>query len=51
MARLAGASTITVFDIVPEKLELALENGADYALNSAEEGVAERAYRTGRRTL
>ena len=43
LARLAGASTITVFDIVPEKLELALENGADYALNSAEEGVAERA--------
>ncbi len=36
-ARLAGASLVVAFDIVPEKLSIAIKTGADYALNTKEE--------------
>ncbi len=37
-ARIFGAKSVTVFDIVPERLELARRMGADYGVNSAREG-------------
>lgn len=43
LARLAGASTITVFDPVEEKRALAKELGADYALDPREENVVRTA--------
>lgn len=43
LARLAGASTITIFDLVEDKLELAKKLGADYAFDPREEGVVEKA--------
>ncbi len=45
LAKLSGASVITVFDLVEEKRNLALELGADYAFDSTEEGVVEKAIR------
>lgn len=42
IARLSGAKII-VADIVEDKLEEALKNGADYAINIAKENVVERA--------
>jgi len=43
LARMSGASTITVFDLVEDKRELALKMGADYALDSREENVVQKA--------
>ena len=43
LARLAGASVITVFDLVEEKCELAKKLGADFAFDPREEEVAEKA--------
>ncbi|HZK26627.1 MAG TPA: alcohol dehydrogenase catalytic domain-containing protein [Thermoclostridium sp.] len=43
LARMSGASVVTVFDLIKEKQELALELGADYALDSRDEGVIEKA--------
>lgn len=43
LARMSGASVITVFDIVEDKRELALEMGADYVFDSRDEGVIEKA--------
>ncbi len=41
-AKILGAEKITVFDIVPERLELAKRMGADEIVNTKEEDVAER---------
>ncbi|MBQ9915525.1 MAG: zinc-binding alcohol dehydrogenase [Clostridia bacterium] len=41
-ARAAGAVPIIACDLVAERREEALKNGADYALNPAEEGFAEK---------
>lgn len=43
LARLAGASTVTVFDLVEDKCELAKKLGADYAFDPREEGAVDRA--------
>jgi threonine dehydrogenase-like Zn-dependent dehydrogenase len=43
LARLGGASTITVFDLVEEKRALALKMGADYAFDPCDVGVLENA--------
>ena len=43
LARLAGASTISVFDLVDEKLELAKKLGADFAFNSGCKDAEEKA--------
>lgn len=43
LARLAGASTVTVFDLVPEKCELAKKLGADYTFDPREDGAVDRA--------
>ncbi len=43
LAKMSGASTITVFDLVEEKRNLALELGADHAFDSTEDGVIEKA--------
>lgn len=43
LARLSGASVVTVFDLVEEKRELALKLGADYALDSSAPGAVEKA--------
>jgi aryl-alcohol dehydrogenase len=41
-ARLAGASPIAAVDIVPSRLEMARELGADYVVNGNEEDVGSR---------
>ena len=43
LARLAGASCVTVFDLVEEKCELAKQLGADYAFDPRKEGALEEA--------
>lgn len=43
LARLAGASTITVFDLVEDKCQLAKKLGADYAFNSSQPGAVQKA--------
>lgn len=43
LARLAGASAVTVFDLVEEKRELARRLGADHVFDPREQGVVERA--------
>lgn len=43
LARLAGASTITAFDLVEDKCELAKKLGADYAFNPLAEGSIQQA--------
>lgn len=43
LARLAGASTVTVFDLVEEKCELAKKLGANYAFDPREEGAMDKA--------
>lgn len=43
LARLAGASCVTVFDLVEEKLELAKQLGADFCFNSKQEDAVEQA--------
>ncbi len=43
LARLSGASAVTVFDLVEEKRALALEMGADYAFDPREEGSVAKA--------
>lgn len=43
LARLAGAATVTVFDLVAEKCELAKRLGADFAFDPREAGVIEKA--------
>lgn len=43
LARLAGASCVTVFDLVEEKCELAKQLGADYAFDPRKEGAREEA--------
>lgn len=42
-ATIFGASKVVVFDIVPEKLDLALELGADAAVNTLEDGFMDKA--------
>lgn len=42
-ARIFGAKTVTVFDILEERLELAKRLGADYGINSGREGFLEEA--------
>lgn len=44
LARLSGASNITVFDLVEEKRELALQLGADHAFDPREAGVLDKAF-------
>ncbi len=41
-ARIFGARTVTVFDILEERLDLARRLGADYGVNSGEEGFMEK---------
>mgnify|MGYP004608389249 CR=1 FL=1 len=43
LARLAGASCITVFDLVQEKCELAKQLGADYSFDPRADGAIEQA--------
>lgn len=43
LCRMAGASEISVFDMVEEKLEKALATGADHVFNTKEEDVVEKA--------
>lgn len=43
LARLSGASDITVFDLVEEKRELAQRLGADHAFDPRDEGAVDRA--------
>ncbi|MGI6546024.1 MAG: zinc-dependent alcohol dehydrogenase [Fastidiosipilaceae bacterium] len=43
LARLSGASTITVFDLVEDKRDLALKLGADHTFDSRIDGVVEQA--------
>lgn len=43
LARLAGAATVTVFDLVEDKCELAKKLGADYAFDPRQEGAVEQA--------
>lgn len=42
-ARIFGAAKVVVFDITPERLELALRLGADAAVDTREEGCMEKA--------
>ncbi len=44
LARLSGASHITVFDLIENKRELARQLGADQAFDPREEGVLDRAF-------
>lgn len=44
LARLSGASNITVFDLVEDKRKLALQLGADQAFDPREAGVLEQAF-------
>lgn len=41
-AKIFGAKTVTVFDILDERLDLAKRLGADYGVNSAKEGFMEQ---------
>lgn len=41
-AKIFGAKTVTVFDILDERLDLAKRLGADYGVNSAKEGFIEQ---------
>lgn len=43
LCRMAGASEISVFDIVDEKLKTALETGADHVYNTKDQDVYEKA--------
>jgi len=42
-AKILGARTVTVFDISPERLELAAKLGASYGINTLEEGFMDQA--------
>lgn len=42
-AKILGAKKVVVFDIVPERLDLALRLGADYAINTLEHDFMEQA--------
>ncbi|MCR5053799.1 MAG: galactitol-1-phosphate 5-dehydrogenase [Lachnospiraceae bacterium] len=42
-AKIFGAKSVTVFDIVDEKLDFAKRLGADYGINSGQEGFMEKA--------
>ena len=41
-AKILGAKRVVVFDVVPERLELALRLGADAVINTKDENVAEQ---------
>jgi L-iditol 2-dehydrogenase len=43
LARLSGAATVTVFDLVADKRDLACKLGADFVFDSRVEGVVEKA--------
>lgn len=42
-AKIFGAKSVTVFDILPERLDLAKRLGADYSVNSSVEGFMDEA--------
>jgi aryl-alcohol dehydrogenase len=46
-ARVAGATTIVALDLVPERLQLALELGATHVVNAGEENAVEAIRRIG----